>query len=343
MKIRLIPPISTIISQQSKEKYGLVIAKQEALSAHLAMGTTWEFSQNLLLDCTDKNSNKSLRQVIMDNPSSKFPGKPVFHTLDPAWGSDNGVTFTFIPENEAEARMYIAGMVPYIREMYGNILFRAFSADAIDRHADSIFDPVTKQISLTTDVWIQNSLAIDDEFNYTDIPNEAKLTPVDYVPGTKPITTPQLYRDQDSISTFRSRTSAMRPSAANTTTLSDEPSANSSATKNTNNTSSKKQSCKSDSNPQETSNLSQTAEITVDSSVPTVQVSGLSSKDTRLGHLEQNMTVIRNDFQSALQQLDSRQQVTDRQFLGPLSTTTSYTIHNSQSPKPFSITPRNNC
>jgi hypothetical protein len=36
--------------------------------------------------------------------SSRFPGKPVFHTVDPAWGSDNGVTFTFIPENEAETR-----------------------------------------------------------------------------------------------------------------------------------------------------------------------------------------------------------------------------------------------
>jgi len=44
--------------------------------------------------------------------SSKFTGKSVFHTVDPAWGSDNGVTFTFILENEAEARMYITGMVP---------------------------------------------------------------------------------------------------------------------------------------------------------------------------------------------------------------------------------------
>jgi hypothetical protein len=49
-KMRLIPPISTIISQQSKAKYGLVVAKQEAFTAHLATGTSWEFSQNLLLD-----------------------------------------------------------------------------------------------------------------------------------------------------------------------------------------------------------------------------------------------------------------------------------------------------
>lgn len=46
----LIPTISTIISQQSKEKYGLVVAKQAAFTAHLVTGTSWEFSQNLLLD-----------------------------------------------------------------------------------------------------------------------------------------------------------------------------------------------------------------------------------------------------------------------------------------------------
>jgi len=46
-----------------------------------------------------------------------------------------------------------------------------------------------------------------------------------------------------------------------------------------------------------------------------VQVSGLSSEDTRLGHLEQNMKEVRNDVQSALQQLDSRQQIADKQFL----------------------------
>lgn len=118
----------------------------------------------------------------MDIPSSKFPGKPVFHTLDPAWGSDNGVTFTFIQENEAEVRMYIAGMVPYIREMYGEELLKVFSADSVERHSDSIFDLVTKQISSTTDVWIKNSLALDDEFYYTDIPNEAKISLVDFAP-----------------------------------------------------------------------------------------------------------------------------------------------------------------
>jgi hypothetical protein len=135
----LIPTAASIISQHSKEKFGQVIAKQEAFTAHLATGTSWEYSQNLLLDFVPKNVTKSLCKVIMNIMSSKFPGKPVFHSVDPTWGSDNGVTFTFIPENESEARMYIAGLVPYIRDTEGSGL-TAFSVEAIDQHADSVFD-----------------------------------------------------------------------------------------------------------------------------------------------------------------------------------------------------------
>jgi hypothetical protein len=48
--MRLIPPINTIISQASKEKYGLIVARQEAFLSKIGTGTSWEFSQNLLLD-----------------------------------------------------------------------------------------------------------------------------------------------------------------------------------------------------------------------------------------------------------------------------------------------------
>jgi hypothetical protein len=68
----------------------------------------------------------------------------------------------------------IAGVVPYIRDMRGEEMLHAFLVEAIEQHADSNFDLVTKQISSTCDVWIQNSLTLDDEFNYTEIPNDTK-------------------------------------------------------------------------------------------------------------------------------------------------------------------------
>jgi hypothetical protein len=59
-KMRLIPPFNTVISAESKEKYGIVMARQSAFTAKLGSGTSWEFSQNLLLDHKNKDSGLSL-------------------------------------------------------------------------------------------------------------------------------------------------------------------------------------------------------------------------------------------------------------------------------------------
>jgi hypothetical protein len=72
-KMRLIPPYNTVISAESKEKYGIVVARQAAFTAKLCTGQSWEFSQNLLLDLTNRDSGRSLRTVLMDIKSSKFP------------------------------------------------------------------------------------------------------------------------------------------------------------------------------------------------------------------------------------------------------------------------------
>jgi hypothetical protein len=42
--IWLVPTISSIIAQDSKEKFGLVVAKQEAFLSKVCTGTSWEFS-----------------------------------------------------------------------------------------------------------------------------------------------------------------------------------------------------------------------------------------------------------------------------------------------------------
>jgi hypothetical protein len=207
--MRLIPIISSITAQGSKEKFGLMVAKQAAFLNKICTGTSWEFSQNILLEYVPKDSETSLREAIMTIPSSKFPGKPVFHTVDPAWGTDNEVTFNFIPENEAEARMFIAGLVPYIRDTLGEKHLRPFSVDAIDHHSDSVYNKATNQISSTTDIWINSSLALDDEFNYTDNPTEPTIFQTEHLP-TRHSTiqeAPSIYRDSDSSSTFRSRLS----------------------------------------------------------------------------------------------------------------------------------------
>jgi hypothetical protein len=84
--------------------------------------------------------------------TSKFPEFSIFHAIGRAWGSDNGVTFNFLPENESEGHMYISGLAPYLRDTAGEWYLNAFKFEAIEHHQNSSWDPVMKHILSTTDV-----------------------------------------------------------------------------------------------------------------------------------------------------------------------------------------------
>jgi hypothetical protein len=47
----------------------------------------------------------------MSIPSSVFSGVPVLNTIDKQWQSENVVTFIFLPENEAEGKMFVAWLI----------------------------------------------------------------------------------------------------------------------------------------------------------------------------------------------------------------------------------------
>ena len=97
-KMRLIPPFHTIISTDSKAKFGTLVARQEALNRRLAYSNSTEFATNLTLDKPEPKTGISLRQILMSITSSVYENTPVFHSIDKAW-KDGGVTFTFVPEN----------------------------------------------------------------------------------------------------------------------------------------------------------------------------------------------------------------------------------------------------
>jgi hypothetical protein len=116
--MRLVPPFNTILSSSNRSKYASLIARQSSLLACLGVGSTWEFSTNLVLDHPHPVSQITLRQHLMDIKSMAFPGKPLFHCLDRQWRSETGVSFCFCPENEADARSVIAGLVPMFQDNY---------------------------------------------------------------------------------------------------------------------------------------------------------------------------------------------------------------------------------
>jgi hypothetical protein len=83
IKIRLVPPYNAILSYTRKGKFAALIARQAALSSRLCSGSTWDLSTNT----------------------------PLFHLVDRLWRSTNGISFFFLPENQSDARAFIAGLV----------------------------------------------------------------------------------------------------------------------------------------------------------------------------------------------------------------------------------------
>jgi hypothetical protein len=212
-KMRLVPPFNTILSAGNRQKYASLIARQAALNARLDSGTTWEFSTNLMIDRPEPSTGLSLRQILMALPSQVFLDTPLFHTIDKQWCSENGVTFTFLPENELDARSVIAGLIPYLHHTADPWYMKMFTTEAKLRHASSKWDQNTKQVFSVEEYEIEEFLADDDAYNKTDEPTAEKTTRMTFIDDSHiqiqvPIIidseeSPKMYEDTDSVSTFR--------------------------------------------------------------------------------------------------------------------------------------------
>lgn len=169
--MRLVPPLQTILSFSHKAKYSTLVAWQAAISTRICSGSTWELSANLVLDRPDPSSGQTLRSLLMAIPSHDFPSTPLFHTKDCKWCSTNGITFTFHPENEADARSHIAGLIPFLKETANPWYLKLFSEESKLQHATSRWDTKTRQAFSAEEAEIDNFLDDDDELNLTEEQN----------------------------------------------------------------------------------------------------------------------------------------------------------------------------
>jgi hypothetical protein len=214
-KMRLVPPFNTVLSSGNKPKYAFLIAWQSALNSRIGTATTWEFSTNLLLDKPDPKSGRFFHDIMMAIPSQVFPGTPLFHTIDRQWRSENGVTFTFLPENDSDARSIEVGLIPFLRYTADQWYMSMFTIEAKFRHASSKWDHATRQVFSIEEFEIDEFLAEDDEYNKTDEPTAErpiKKAAVDeshiqvHVPMViDPEESPKMYEDTDSVSTFHKK------------------------------------------------------------------------------------------------------------------------------------------
>jgi hypothetical protein len=96
--------------------------------------------------------------------------------MDRQWRSENGVTFTFLPENDSEARSIVAGLIPYLRYTVDPWFMKMFTTEAKYRHASSKWDQATRQVFSIEKFEIDEFLADDDEYNKTDEPTAERPT-----------------------------------------------------------------------------------------------------------------------------------------------------------------------
>lgn len=226
-KMRLVPPFNTILSTGNRQKYASLITRQSALNSRLGTCSSWEMSTNLLLDRPHPKTGLSFRQLMLSIPSLVFPGTPLFHTIDKQWRSESTVVFTFLPENESDARSLVAGLIPFLNDTVDSWYLNMFTPEAKIRHADSKWDHTTRQVFSADEFVVEEFLADDDEYNKSDEPTTEKpqrkvISDESNIEVNIPIVIdpedfPKMYQDDDSVSTFhKAESSAKSPLAPST-------------------------------------------------------------------------------------------------------------------------------
>jgi len=128
--------------------------------------------------------------------------------VDRTWRTANGVTFTFHPENEADARSHIVGLIPYLNNSINNpCSLKQFSKEARLWHVTSKWDPEMRQAYTAKEAELDNFLDDDDELNLTDeiLSYRPTKTP-DIQINVQRVADPEnmlpMYNDTDSFCTF---------------------------------------------------------------------------------------------------------------------------------------------
>jgi hypothetical protein len=211
VRMRLIPPLDALSDANRQENYGAALAKQASFMAKMGKGSSWEFSSNLILDKPEPTTGLSIRQLIMAIPSSQHPNLSLFHCINCGWKEGSTVVFHFLPSNEGEARMYISGLIAYLRATALPWYQDLFKPLARSRSNGTTLDPDTRQITSVTDSNFTETLQQDPLYDLTyssaallssstiNLPDGNSF--VFEVPNTDGSS---LRFDTDSISTFRS-------------------------------------------------------------------------------------------------------------------------------------------
>eukprot|EP00549_Striatella_unipunctata_P025101 CAMPEP_0118720568 /NCGR_PEP_ID=MMETSP0800-20121206/30184_1 /TAXON_ID=210618 ORGANISM="Striatella unipunctata, Strain CCMP2910" /NCGR_SAMPLE_ID=MMETSP0800 /ASSEMBLY_ACC=CAM_ASM_000638 /LENGTH=138 /DNA_ID=CAMNT_0006628225 /DNA_START=822 /DNA_END=1238 /DNA_ORIENTATION=+ len=98
--------------------------------------------------------------------SDKLPNWQVFHNVDFVYNSQDTIQFSFIPQVEEEAMMYISALVPYLKHCYGDWILKHFTSAAVERAKNTRWDETKKQVWSENDEQVNKMIDEDKEFHF---------------------------------------------------------------------------------------------------------------------------------------------------------------------------------
>jgi hypothetical protein len=132
--------------------------------------------------------------------------KSLFHSIDRTWRSLTSITLTFLPENEADARSFITGLIPFIKVTHSPWFLKFSSKESQLRHLNSVWDKDTRQVYSAEEAELDGFLEDDDELNMMDDVFHGTAAVIDLEHNIQKVANleknPILYNDVDFISTF---------------------------------------------------------------------------------------------------------------------------------------------
>jgi hypothetical protein len=212
VKMRIVPDLTLQMSPLSRAKADRLRNRQANFTKYSVKATTWEIAT---LDFVDASLGASLRQMIMSIVSTTREGIFLFHSIDPHW-QGNGYIVTFLPDLEEEARMILAGLIPFLVFRFpdhSDGIKAMFTPEAVQRAAEAHWDPTTGSVITAEDGIFTGLEEIDMEYclQGTDIvveggPNgEPTETTAAQRPDPSNLQRPTFLTDQDSVSTIHTQ------------------------------------------------------------------------------------------------------------------------------------------
>ena len=177
-----------------------------------------DYNNDILSLDTVKGDLPSLRVLISQLKSTKYPSLPLFINVDKQFWNTSGYNFQYMPHMEEEATLMMHNLIPVLKFTHGDTIEDYFYPESVEAAKNDRWDDEKKRVVCDTDINMEEAEEADDiglsialEFSKTAA-EELATTPQPSPPN-KPHA---YYAADDSISTLRTKgddkTSATLPS-----------------------------------------------------------------------------------------------------------------------------------